>query len=124
MTTAGYERLATAWIAFHRSAVDPMEEDPNFWAASELIDLAQSDPEECWSLVVEILARDQSAETLGNVAAGPLEDLLWLHGDQFIDRIEARAEADLVFQSMLGLVWASDLRSDLLARIRRAAGEV
>jgi hypothetical protein len=54
------------------------------------------------------------------LAAGPVEDLLALHGGQFIDRIEAEAQRSPAFAHVLGGVWQRDMPSEIWQRVEVA----
>ena len=58
------------------------------------------------------------------LAAGPLEDLLVLHGDSFIKRIEIKADNDAQFNYLLGGVWQNKISSDVWERIKTIRKEV
>ncbi|WP_395790959.1 DUF6869 domain-containing protein [Aquimonas sp.] len=79
------------------------------------------DPEEIWQVILAVLDRTPSDIVLGNLAAGPLEDLVKCVGDQFVDRIELEARRSPAFRTLLGGVWRSG--SDIVwSRIEKARG--
>jgi len=47
-----------------------------------------------------------------------IEDLLSMHGDKFIDRIEAEARTDPSFAKLLGGVWKSQMSDQLWERVQ------
>jgi hypothetical protein len=49
----------------------------------------------------DVAVAHASDEKLGHIAAGPVEHLLGKHGEQYIENVEQRAEADPKFE-----VWA------------------
>jgi hypothetical protein len=65
---------------------------------------------------------DGSDSILGNLAAGPLEDLLVDHGPEFIDRVEILARQDRQFRRLLGAVWQNAMSDDLWNRVKAVAG--
>ncbi|HEX8454006.1 MAG TPA: hypothetical protein VF647_18110 [Longimicrobium sp.] len=77
-----------------------------------------------WRLVLELL-RTAPDDDLGFYAAGPLEDLVRLHGAELIEDVEAEARRDSRFRWALGCIWLShgELPADILARIVRASGD-
>jgi hypothetical protein len=79
------------------------------------------DPEEIWQVILAVLDRTPSDIVLGNLAAGPLEDLVKHVGDQFVDRIELDARRSPAFRTLLGGVWRSGSDSDW-SRIEKARG--
>ena len=57
----------------------------------EVYDLAYEDPEDLWKVILEIHRLDQTQQIDLVLSAGPIEDLLAKHGDEFIVRVEAEA---------------------------------
>ena len=58
-------------------------------------------------------------KVLAHLAAGPFEDLINLHGDKFIDRIENLAKADQEFAHFIGGIWPDrEMPTELLARLK------
>jgi len=83
--------LVHDWIRYH--AENRKGSDPVF-AALEVHDLCWSDPEQGWTLILELISASPDARILASVAAGPLEDLLKKWPDQFIGRVEVQARRD------------------------------
>jgi hypothetical protein len=50
--------------------------------------LVRQQPEQAWLMALRLVELSPDDQTLANVAAGPLEDLLKLHPYAFIDRVE------------------------------------
>jgi hypothetical protein len=44
-------------------------------------------PEEAWTIITRLVELSPDDRILANVAAGPLEDVLGLHPQAFVDRI-------------------------------------
>jgi DUF2950 family protein/uncharacterized protein DUF6869 len=63
-------------------------------AFSIVWDLVHNDSEQAWWFILVTLAQATDDRDLAYLAAGPLEDLLKLHGSSFIIRIETRARQD------------------------------
>jgi hypothetical protein len=59
-------------------------------------------------LVVALIEAAPDSESVGNVAAGPLEDLVHAHGDELVDQLETLARQSPVFATALHDVWLSD----------------
>lgn len=81
-----------------------------------------ADAEAVWQAVLRIMQRELSEEQIALLAAGPVEDLLVLHGGQFIDRIEAEARRNSAFAHVLGGVWRQDMAPALWQRVEAARG--
>lgn len=77
-------------------------ENPYIIAFDEMLWLAANSPDEAWSAILSVLQLDPPAPVQGLLAAGPLEDLLSLHGPKVIDRIELEARANPRFSLLLG----------------------
>src|SRR5689334_8538491 len=69
-------------------------------ALSQLNEICRKEPELCWELILEILRTPHPESVAGMVAAGPLEDLLAIHGARFIDRVEEQAASDPYFKEV------------------------
>ena len=74
-------------------------------------------PEECWNAILRILELDPSKTVIGNLAAGPLEDLIEYHGPSFISTIESESKKNLQFKYLLGGVWKSST-PEIWARVQ------
>jgi hypothetical protein len=73
--------LSEAWIEHQLLSKETVNE-ATFWAWERLDELVRSEPEEAWKVIEAIRRANGSDRILGNLAAGPLEDLLANHGDQ------------------------------------------
>jgi hypothetical protein len=113
--------LAKAWIEHHLHSKGAVNE-ATFWAWQRLYELIQSEPEKAWKVIEAIRQANGSDWNLGNLGAGPLEDLLAEHGDEFIDRIESLARQDAQFRKLLGAVWRNTISEKVWSRIRAVAG--
>lgn len=63
--------------------------------------LCRSDPIHAWRLTLLLIEAAPTLEALSYVAAGPLEDLLYGRGEQFIDEVERLARQDPKFRRAL-----------------------
>ena len=114
------QSLADAWIALqHASKTD---RDALFWAFQQLDGLLDNDPDAAWRVIDLIWRSDDSDFMLAQVAAGPLEDLLFRHGPRFIDRITEQARREPVFRKMLGGVWRNAIAEPVWLRLKEVAG--
>jgi hypothetical protein len=93
--------LADAWIIYHLSAKGSPEREAAAWA-TDVYDLEYHDPETLWLLIMAIHEKDQSPRIQENLSAGPVEDLLAKHGEQFIARVEAQARRPRPLRSCWG----------------------
>jgi Family of unknown function (DUF6869) len=99
--------LATTYIAAQKIGESVNEHHPLWWAIERFLELEQNDPENCWLAILEVLSLDPPQKVLGALSAGPLEELIELYGEEFIDRIEETARRDSKFRKLLCGVWQS-----------------
>jgi Family of unknown function (DUF6869) len=92
-----------------------------FWAFERLSDLVRDDPEDAWKVIEMIRRLDGADRVLANLGAGPLENLLVAHGDEFIDRIECLAKSDEQFRKLLGIVWQNKMSDAIWMRVKAVA---
>jgi hypothetical protein len=109
--------LADAWISYWHAPKGSLERETNAWA-TDLYDLECNDPETLWLLILEIHHRDQSIVIQQVLSAGPIEELLARHGENFIDRIEAEARKDPLFATVLGGVWQNSMSDEVWKRLQ------
>ena len=107
--------LADNWIEYwHGDSAKRIE----LSEATNLYDLTYEEPEKLWLLILEIHHRDQSITIQQVLSAGPVEDLLAMHGDTFIERVEAEARRDPQFAKLLGGVWKSTMSDAIWDRLQ------
>ena len=113
--------IARHWIAKWSLEVDDPEPDydhmlfdrdiePSKWLAAVAVTLELIPPED-----------DDPDNLLGNLAAGPLEDLLAYHGSEMIDEVELLARRNPDFSYLLGGVWQNLMSDDVWKRVQAAA---
>jgi hypothetical protein len=117
--------LVDEWLAWCAWVSDPANRDrfdgPS--GHSEFLWAVEEHPERAWEAILK-LVEDSSAHCyLGQLAAGPIEDLLSYHGQQFIDRVETTARANPTFASTLSGVWQFTMGEDIWARVQAVKGE-
>ena len=98
------EKWVDAYIEVydHEEIVD--EFHPCYWAVEKFADLEADAPEFCWEAMKSILAKSSSERVLTNIALGPMEELIELHGADYIGKIEKEAQTNLNFREMLRAV--------------------
>jgi hypothetical protein len=117
MTQDELHSLAEAWISYWHAPKGSQEREQHSWAA-DLTDLEYDDPESLWQLILEIHRRDKSIVIQQVLSAGPIESLLSVHGEGFIDRVEAEARKDPTFAEVLGGVWKNRMSDVTWARLQ------
>jgi hypothetical protein len=100
--------LAQRWIKYHLLPKKKRTKGPLHVAWTTLDELVKDSPQDAWDVIMAIQELDSSDGILANLAAGPLEDLLCKHGEDFIDKVEVRARQDKVFLYLLTGVWRRD----------------
>jgi len=91
------EQLVEGWFIYQK----------NFWAFGAMWSLVSDEPETAWPIILRLLERAEG-QTIFNIAAGPLEDLLCGHGMAFIDRIAAEAPCNPKLREALTGVWLNE----------------
>jgi hypothetical protein len=117
MTQDELASLADVWISYRHAPEGSLDREKNSWA-TDLYDLENHDPETLWLLILEIHRRDRSSAVQEVLSAGPIESLLALHGEGFIERVEAEAHKDPAFGKVLGGVWKNRMSDAIWARLQ------
>ena len=106
------KNLTHTWVKYHHD-----NNNHDYWAFEQMEDLIHSDPETAWSYILEIMEFETSDNILGNLAAGPLEELLYNHGNKFIDRVELLARQEPKFTKLIKGVWVSEMPKSIKTRL-------
>jgi hypothetical protein len=110
------ERIIREYIVYGET------EHPEWgWASDRMYSILNGAPEIAWELIVELVDRAPSENSLGFFAAGPLEDLLSKDGPTFIDRVEDRAWQNEKFRRALGMLRRLGMTDDVWNRVKAAA---
>lgn len=119
MTSQEIHELAEAWIrhAAHILAEDE-ESDELCEAWEKAYELKYDNPEALWQLILEIHKQDKSRVVAEVLSAGPLEDLLAEHGEEFIEVVETQAKQDPSFAFLLGGVWQNTMTDEVWQRVQ------
>jgi hypothetical protein len=117
MTHDELASLADAWISY-RHALDGSGDREKYSWATDLYELEYHEPETLWLLILEIHRRDKSVAVQQVLSAGPIENLLALHGENFIERVEAEAQKDPTFAKVLGGVWKNRMKDAIWDRLQ------
>jgi hypothetical protein len=116
-------QLLDEWFRWATWVSDPNRDESK---SSEFIGWDEFDravhdyPELAWKGILEALSQSRMEPHLGTLAAGPLEDLLSLHGDLVIERVEAEARSNTKFAQILGGVWKYKMSDEIWARVQIA----
>ena len=115
------DEIARTWIEYQELSDGSKKVDEKFWAVDALQSITDNDPELLWQIILLIYGQVTSEESLGALAAGPLEDLLATHGEAFIDRIEKIAMEDQKMRRVLSGVWQNAMSDKIWARVQKAS---
>ncbi len=122
LTQEKIEQWATAYIEVQQRAGTIDADNPLWWSIERFMNMyEQQEAEDAWTTILEILARKPSAQVLGILAAGPLEDLIEEWGTLFIERIELESRQNPEFRHLLGGVWRSGT-SVVWERVEKSRG--
>ncbi|MBT8147055.1 MAG: hypothetical protein KJN90_09390 [Gammaproteobacteria bacterium] len=105
MDKSSFDKWVEAYIDLYDNNDVPDENHPSYWAVERFVDLEADFPEDCWAAILSIVAKRPTPRILANLASGPMEELLELHGNEFIERIEKEARTNPDFRNMLHSVW-------------------
>lgn len=110
--------LMDCWVRSWSS--NPTEKEEYSWAYAELLDDTQEQPEKAWHCILYAVENPSWNEyLLGCLAAGPLEDILSYHGEQFIERVEEEAKKNSKFAWLLGGVWRFQMSDEIWERVQK-----
>lgn len=85
-----------------------------------MVELLWHDPDAAWVVTRELVQQASGGEELAYVAAGPLEELLRLHGARFAQEVITEARRDRKFRRALTGVWGwQNVHPPLVEAIRR-----
>ncbi|SDU31743.1 DUF6869 domain-containing protein [Halopseudomonas salegens] len=106
------ESLSTKWIEYHATGNKDL-----FWAWEELESMVRKAPEHAWLQILDIAAATENQEVLSSLAAGPLEDLIALHGLNFIERLETKARQNPEIARLVTGVWRNNIPDSVWERL-------
>jgi hypothetical protein len=111
-----------AYIEIYESESSNDEHHPCYWAIEKFADLEMEHPDLNWKAMLQIIAENTSAAVISNLASGPMEELVELHGVEYISNIEREAQSNLNFRILLReLVETSD--KNIWSQILRARSD-
>jgi hypothetical protein len=96
------------------------------WFAGEqtMSDAVHDAPEVAWAAILQILEMELTEDQISVLAAGALEGLMALHGAQFVERVEHKAEQNARFTYLLGGVWKNGISPAVWERVQKARTQV
>jgi hypothetical protein len=112
------EDLAKAYIAGQKAKHKTAEWGALFWTHERTQYLTKYLPRKAWRVILLIWSMDQSIQTMQNLSAGEIEDLLSRNGVEMIPLIEAEARRDPSFAKLLGGVWKNRMTDEVWSRLQ------
>ena len=111
-----------AYIEVHESGNSSNEDHSCYWAIEKFADMEMDYPDLNWAAMLQIISVTTSDAVIHNLACGPLEELVELHGVEYIDQIEKTARTNLNFRLVLReLMETTD--KNIWSRILRARSD-
>jgi hypothetical protein len=108
-----------------RFGVDSRQAEVWRWADEELSRLVRTEPDTALEIIRAVISEAPNNAVLAAVAAGPLEDLLFYHGEVVIELVERFAAHDERFRKALSGVWGENRMSPgIQARVAAAVGDI
>ncbi len=116
----GWDHVITTWCQFYEHH-DRWDQ----WAEQVLIPLLHDrqllPTEEAWQVVLGLLEAAPNEKVLGNVGAGPIEDLLSSDPERAAELIEFEADNNPRLRRALVHVWQHGSPQDVFERVKRLA---
>jgi hypothetical protein len=109
--------IVDAYIALQHSPEGSPENDNLFWSFEEMLEIVGQEPDRALRIILAILAKDDNAKVVQNLAAGPLEDLLSGYGEEMIGKIENEARENPKFAHLLGGVWRNSIGENIWRKV-------
>ena len=120
-------KLADEWIAYWEHRFGTGKFPPSTYM-DDLDEAVHENPDLAWEaikiVVGQVKSRSHENELIEVLAAGPVENLLRLHGPAVIDRVETEARRNPAFNNVLGGVWSSNIDPDVWERVEEIRNEV
>ena len=111
-----------AYIEVHKSENSSNEDHSCYWAIEKFADMEMDHPDLNWAAMLQIISLTTADTVIQSLAAGPLEELVELHGVEYIDQIEKTARPDLNFRFVRrALIETTD--KNIWTRILRARSD-
>lgn len=112
------EDLARAYVARLNAERKTGQWDALFWTHERTNYLTRYLPHKALRVILLVWSMDQSVETMQNLSAGEIENLLSRKGTEMISFVEAEARRDPGFAKLLGGVWKNRMTDEVWARLQ------
>lgn len=111
-----------SWMTIQDSLAGTEPYESNFWAHEELADLCESTPEDAWEVILALVKEARSDSLLQAIGAGPLADLMTLHGEEYIAQVEREAAANSRFLRAMAGAWLDGEATPVWKKYYQIAG--
>lgn len=122
MDTARRNDFVKSWMAMQDALAGTEAYERNFWAHEALADLCADAPQDAWEVIVALVGAAKSEPLLEAIGAGPLQDLMALHGEAYIARVEREAARNASFRRAMAGAWLDKDDTPVWARFYEIAG--
>ena len=118
------DQFIEKWFAYWKLSRRERNKDFDTYVESWQLDqMVDNDPVTAWDLIQKLVEKAPTDSLLALIAAGPLENLLWKHGPEFIDDVEITARQNPKFRKCLRAVWgANSMKPEIWKRVDKACG--
>jgi hypothetical protein len=99
------DEFVQSWMIIQNSLPGTEPYESNFWAHEELAGLCEFSPEDAWEVILALVDATKADTLLQAIGAGPLADLMTLHGEEYIALVEQAAAADFRFCMAMTGAW-------------------
>jgi hypothetical protein len=110
------DEVALTWINERKSYEDGSKTIGR-GGFKQLDRICEKDPRRALRVIEMICNKDSTNTIMEALAAGPLENLLVMHGSDVIDQVEHLAKMNPVFKELLGGVWRRDMEEAVWERV-------
>lgn len=118
------QTLVDAWVPGTDSGHGSPEHKNHWWAIEKIMECPYDGNHELlWRFVRCVYKRELSDRVIANLAAGPLEDLIFKFGPIYIEQIETLAKEDNRFNYLLGGVWQNFADKEIWDRVQKVRRE-
>lgn len=122
MDTTRKNDFVRSWMAIQDALAGSDTYEQNFWAHEELADLCESTPEDAWEVIVALAGAANTEPLLEAIGAGPLQDLMTQHGEEYIAQVEREAGENARFRRAMAGAWLDSDDTPVWAKFYEIAG--
>lgn len=113
------DEIAHAYVRLQRLQAGTPEYEECFWAFDALEELTRQAPAQFVDQIDRVLALEAGDDLVGLLGAGPLEDFLSLHGDEYGHEVFAKIRQDVNWRRMARMVWRRTISESVWQELQR-----